>query len=69
MRVPTTTFGGPVATIAQDQIDAEFSHIVWTNFSGQVKWIIDRSGTNPVINHQRFIPGGSVTGYPNQVVP
>lgn len=37
--------------------------------SGVFEWIIDRSGTNPVINHQRFIPGGSVTGYPNQVVP
>lgn len=33
------------------------------------EWIIDRSGSNPVINHQRFIPGGSVTGFPNQVVP
>lgn len=37
--------------------------------SGVFEWIIDRSGTSPVINHQRFIPGGSVTGYPNQVVP
>jgi hypothetical protein len=37
--------------------------------SGVFEWIIDRSGTNPVINHQRFIPGGSITGYPNQVVP
>ncbi len=36
--------------------------------SGVFEWIIDRSGTNPVINHQRFIPGGSVSGYPNQVV-
>jgi hypothetical protein len=37
--------------------------------SGVFDWIIDRSGSNPVINHQRFIPGGSVTGFPNQVVP
>ena len=37
--------------------------------SGVFEWIIDRSGSNPAINHQRFIPGGSVTGYPNQVVP
>lgn len=37
--------------------------------SGVFEWIIDRSGTNPVINHQRFIPGGSITGVPNQVVP
>lgn len=37
--------------------------------SGVFEWIIDRSGSNPVINHQRFIPGGSVTGFPNQVVP
>ncbi|HSY15305.1 MAG TPA: hypothetical protein VK816_04895, partial [Jatrophihabitantaceae bacterium] len=36
---------------------------------GVFEWIINRSGTNPVINHQRFIPGGSITGVPNQVVP
>lgn len=36
MRVPTTTAGGPVATHTRAQIDAEFSHILWTNFSGQV---------------------------------
>lgn len=37
--------------------------------SGVFEWIIDRSGTNPAINHQRFIPGDSVTGFPNQVAP
>ncbi len=37
--------------------------------SGVFEWIIDRSGSNPVINHQRFIPGGSINGVPNQVVP
>jgi filamentous hemagglutinin len=37
--------------------------------SGVFEWMIDRSGTNPVIRHQRFIPGGSITGYPNQVIP
>lgn len=37
--------------------------------SGVFEWIIDRSGSNPFINHQRFIPGGSITGVPNQVVP
>lgn len=36
--------------------------------SGVFEWIIDRSGSSPVINHQRFIPGGSITGFPNQAV-
>ena len=36
--------------------------------SGVFEWIIDHSGADSVINHQRFIPGGSVSGYPNQVV-
>ena len=36
MRVPATTATGPVADLTQDQIDAEFSHIIRTNFSGQV---------------------------------
>src|SRR3546814_20031298 len=34
MRVPTTTECGPVATMNPDQIQTEFSHIMWTNFSG-----------------------------------
>ncbi len=33
---------------------------------GVHEWIVDRSGSEPVITHQRFIPGGSVTGGPNQ---
>lgn len=37
--------------------------------SGVFEWIIDRSGSNPAITHQRFIPGGGITGLPNQVVP
>ena len=34
--------------------------------SGVFEWIVDRSGSDSVITHQRFIPGGSITGYPNQ---
>lgn len=37
MRVPATTASGPVATMTPDQIDTEFSHIIRTNFSGQLK--------------------------------
>jgi hypothetical protein len=33
---------------------------------GVFEWIVDRSGSEPVINHQRFIPGGRMTGLPNQ---
>jgi RHS repeat-associated protein len=33
---------------------------------GVYEWIVDRSGSEPVITHQRFIPGGSLTGGPNQ---
>ena len=36
MRVATTTEAGPVATLTQDQINTEFSHIIRTNFSGQL---------------------------------
>ncbi len=34
---------------------------------GVFEWIVDDSSGNPVITHQRFITGGGVTGYPNQV--
>lgn len=34
MRVTTTMLGGPVVTMPSDQVDAEFSHLIWTNFSG-----------------------------------
>jgi hypothetical protein len=37
MRVSTTTAGGPVDALPQDLVDIEFSHIVWTNFSGQAR--------------------------------
>jgi RHS repeat-associated protein len=33
---------------------------------GIYEWIVDGSGSKPVITHQRFIPGGSLTGGPNQ---
>lgn len=34
--------------------------------AGIYEWIIDENG---VVTHQRFIPGGSITGFPNQPVP
>ena len=37
MRVATTTERGPVATMPSDQVNAEFSHLMWTNFSGPDK--------------------------------
>jgi hypothetical protein len=33
---------------------------------GVFEWMVDRSGSEPVITHQRFILGGRVTGMPNQ---
>ena len=33
---------------------------------GIYEWIVDRSGSEPLITHQRFIPGGRITGGPNQ---
>jgi RHS repeat-associated protein len=33
---------------------------------GVFEWIVDSSGTDSVITHQQFIPGGQVTGLPNQ---
>ena len=33
---------------------------------GVFEWIVDSSGTDSVITHQRFIPGCQVTGLPNQ---
>lgn len=38
MRVTTTTLGGPVATMPSVQVDVEFSHLIWTNFSGPDKY-------------------------------
>ncbi|HEU0131100.1 MAG TPA: RHS repeat-associated core domain-containing protein [Mycobacteriales bacterium] len=35
--------------------------------SGVFEWLLDASESNPVITHQRFIPGGTITGFPNQV--
>jgi hypothetical protein len=34
---------------------------------GVFEWILDESGSEPAITHQRFIEGGGVTGSPNQV--
>ncbi|WP_460793010.1 hypothetical protein, partial [Nocardioides maradonensis] len=39
----TTIERGPVATMPSDQVDAEFSHLMWTNFSGPDKQY-DRCG-------------------------
>lgn len=33
MRVTTTIERGPVATTSSDQVNAEFSPLMWTNFS------------------------------------
>jgi RHS repeat-associated protein len=33
---------------------------------GVFEWIVDDSDDIPVINHQRFIPDGTISGYPNQ---
>lgn len=34
MRVTTTIERGPVATMPSDQVNVEFSHLIWTNLSG-----------------------------------
>lgn len=34
MRVTTTIERGPAATMPSDQVNVEFSHLIWTNFSG-----------------------------------
>jgi hypothetical protein len=49
MRVTTTTERGPVATMPSDQVDAEFSHLMWTNFSGPDRGLssVTQEGTCP----------------------
>lgn len=51
MRVTTTTERGPVATMPSEQVNAEFSHLMWTNFSGP-----DRIEMVPLCN--ALIAGG-----------
>lgn len=50
MAVTTTTERGPVATMPSDQVDAEFSHLMWTNFSG-----LDSGAINDAINFLTFV--------------
>jgi len=38
------------------------------NREGVFEWIVQGSGGSRTVTHQRFIPGGTVTGLPNQVV-
>ena len=48
MRVTTTTAGGPVATMSSDQVNAEFSHLMWSNFSGLDHVVIRELNGAPV---------------------
>jgi hypothetical protein len=59
--VPSTVVGGDGVTRTLYQLPGELS-----GKPGIFEWMIDESGDDPVITHQRFITGGTITGSPNQ---